>query len=124
MIEQCTSRDCASQRLGVEPELRGKTGAEALDEHVRRIDEAQQDIRSFRRSSASDRLPAFIARNSALSPVTNGGPQVRASSPDGGSTLIDVGAERAEHLRAVRARERRRDVDDANAPERQEIHGA
>src|SRR5947209_12032902 len=39
------------------------------------------------RSTASERLPAFEARNSAPSPSTNGGPQARAWSPAGGSTL-------------------------------------
>ena len=56
-------------------------------------------------SSASERLPAFAAKKSALPAGANAGPQARASSPAQGMLdLDDVGAERAEQLRARRAR--------------------
>src|SRR4051812_29981657 len=44
--------------------------------------------RPRRRSSAIERLPELTTTNNVPSPPEKGGPQSRASSPDGGSTLI------------------------------------
>src|SRR4051794_30503398 len=44
------------------------------------------------RSSPSERLPAFAARNIAASPFQNGGPQPRASSPRRGCSILTTSA--------------------------------
>ena len=86
--EPRVARSAASS--GPKPCLLGRARPEALDEHVRAVGEPEQRPRGPRgspRSTASERLPAFEARNIAPSPSTNGRPQARAWSPASGSTL-------------------------------------
>src|SRR5215213_616143 len=76
-------------------------------------------------SSASERLDAFAATNITLPPSKNGGPHARASpAADGVLDLHHVGPERPEDFGAGRPRERRRQIDNPDAVERQEPHGA
>ncbi len=74
--------------VGAEAELVREPGPQALDEDVGAVDEPQQHLRARGGGRApTERLPEFAATNSVPSPPANGGPQARASSPDGGSTL-------------------------------------
>ena len=62
--------------VGPDAEPLGRAGAQALDERVGLLGEAEQRVplSSLGRSSASDRLPAFAAKNITLQPCANSGP--------------------------------------------------
>ena len=56
--------------------------------------------RSSASDTASERLPAFTARNIALSPFQNGGPHARPSSPVSGRSTFTTSAPRAPRISA------------------------
>ena len=91
--------------------------AEALDERRRRGRQAaaaRLPASGRWRSSASERLPALAARKIAPSPSQNGGPPLAGLvAALGMLDLHDVGPERGQDLRAVRAGERAGQVEHA-----------
>ena len=56
--------------------------------------------RVSRKDNASERFPALTARNIALSPFQNGGPQARPSSPVSGRSTFTTSAPSAARISA------------------------
>src|SRR5215213_2299940 len=75
-------------------------------------------------SSASERLDAFAAKNITLPPSKNGGPHARASSTGRGARSSPRHPRAPRGFGAGRPRERRRQIDNPDAVERQKPHGA
>ncbi len=108
----------SAQRVGAEAHALREPGPKALEEHVRAVDEAQDGVpaalvaqrdgeRALARVHGQEHRALAVPEGRA--PRTCVVPGVRPLDLD------HVGAERGEDLRAVRAGDRRRHVDDAHA---------
>ncbi len=115
----------SAQRVGAEAHASREPGPEALEEHVRAVGEAEDGVpaalvaqrdgeRALARVHGQEHRALAVPERRA--PRTCVVPGVRPLDLD------HVGAERGEDLRAVRAGDRRRHVDDARPREREERH--
>jgi hypothetical protein len=114
-----------AEGLVAEAALVGEPGPEALDEDVGAVGEPEDGLEAggvgqAERDRALARVRAEEHRADAVD--ERRAPRARLVAAVRPLDLDDVRAERAEDLRAVRPRERRRDVEHPQAGERQEAH--
>ena len=113
------------ERVGAEPELVCKTRPEALQEHVSPVHEPQQGIAAaWVAEGKAERALAGVGgeEHRALAVPERRPPGPAVVARVGALDLDHVGAERRQDLRAVRAGDRGRDVENAHARERGEAH--
>ncbi len=119
-------RVAVAEDVRAEPELLGEAGAQALEEHVGAVGEAQERVAPARVTEGQpERALARVRREEhrPLAVPERRAPGARVVARVRPLDLDDVGAQRSQDLRAVRARDRRRHVEHARPLERP-VHGA
>ncbi len=119
-------RIALAEHVRTEPELLGEAGAEALEEHVGAVGETEERVAPTRVAERQpQRALARVGREEhrPLAVPERRPPGTAVVAGVRPLDLDDIGAERGEDLRAVRARDRRCDVEHARPLERP-VHGA
>ena len=115
----------SAQRVGAEAHALREPGPEALEEHVRAVDEAQDGVPAalVAQRDGERALPSVHGQEHRALAVPEGRAPRTCVVPGVRPLDLDhVGAERGEDLRAVRAGDRGRHVHDARPRERGERH--